>query len=85
MGRIFGPREEPLEGSGLVMAVRLSEEWYRLHKPPLRAAFEDKNIALIRHADHAGDPRQVKVIRRIAGVPLGGGPRRADGRGGRHS
>lgn len=69
MGRIFGLREDPLEGAGLVMAVKFSEEWYRLHMPPLKADFEDDNIALIRDADHLGDLRLVKVVRGIARVP----------------
>ncbi|MFN3971257.1 MAG: terminase large subunit domain-containing protein [Gemmobacter sp.] len=68
MGREFGLREDP-EGSGLVMAVKFSEEWYRLHMPPLKLAFEDDMIALIADAEHLGDLRMVKVIRGIARVP----------------
>lgn len=69
MGRIFGLREDPLEGSGLIMAIKFSEEWYRLQMPPLKSAFEDDDLALIRDADHMGDLRLVKVIRGIARVP----------------
>ena len=68
MGRKFGLREDP-EGSGLVMAVKFSEEWYRLHMPPLKAAFEDDAIALIADADHLSDLRAVKLVRGIARVP----------------
>lgn len=69
MGRIFGLREDPEEGAGLIMAIKFSEEWYRLQMPPLKAAFEDDDLALIRDADHMGDLRLVKVIRGIARVP----------------
>lgn len=68
MGREFGLREDP-EGSGLVMAVKFSEEWYRLHMPPLKAAIEDDTLDLIADAEHLGDLRTVKLIRGIARVP----------------
>ena len=68
MGRLFGLREDP-EGAGIVMAVKFSEEWYRIHMPPLKAAFEDDQIALIKDADHLADLRAVKLVRGIARVP----------------
>ena len=68
IGRLFGLREDP-EGSGLIMAVKFSEEWYRLQMPPLKAAFEDDMIALIADAEHLGDLRSVKLVRGIARVP----------------
>jgi phage FluMu gp28-like protein len=68
MGRLFGLREDP-EGSGLIMAVKFTEEWYRLNMPPLKAAFEDDALALIKDADHLSDLRAIKVIRGIARVP----------------
>lgn len=69
MGRIFGLREDP-EGAGLIMAVKFSEEWYRLNMPPLKAAFEDDMIALIKDADHLSDLRAIKLVRGIARVPV---------------
>lgn len=68
MGRLFGLREDP-EGAGLIMAIKFSEEWYRLHMPPLKAAFEDDQLALIRDEPHLGDLRMIKLIRGIARVP----------------
>ena len=68
MGRLYGLREDP-EGSGLIMAVKFSEEWYRLHMPPLKAAFEDDMIAIIADAEHLADLRTVKLVRGIARVP----------------
>ena len=68
MGRQFGLREDP-EGAGLIMAIKFTEEWYRLHMPPLKAAFEDDTIAIIKDAEHLSDLRTVKLIRGIARVP----------------
>lgn len=68
MGRQFGLREDP-EGAGLVMAVKFTEEWYRLHMPPLKAAFEDDQIALIADDEHLSDLRMIKLVRGIARVP----------------
>lgn len=68
MGREFGMREDP-EGAGIVIAVKFSEEWYRLHMPPLKVAFEDDMLALIADAEHLGDIRAVKLVRGIARVP----------------
>ena len=69
MGRKFGLREDHAEGSGLIMAVKFTEEWYRLHMPPLKAAFEDDAIALIADEFHLADLRMVKLVRGIARVP----------------
>lgn len=68
MGRLFGLRPDPA-GAGLVMAIKFSEEWYRINMPPLKAAFEDDAIALIKDADHVTDLRSVKLVRGIARVP----------------
>lgn len=68
MGREFGMREDP-EGPGIVIAVKFSEEWYRLHMPPLKVAFEDDMIALIADSEHLGDIRAIKLVRGIARVP----------------
>lgn len=69
MGRKFGLREDHEQGAGLVMAVKFTEEWYRLHMPPLKAAFEDDAIALIADELHLSDLRMVKLVRGIARVP----------------
>ncbi len=68
MGRLYGLREDP-EGSGLIMAIKFSEEWYRLHMPPLLAAFEDDQIAILKDAEHLSDLRAVKLVRSIPRVP----------------
>lgn len=68
LGREFGLREDP-EGAGLVIAVKFSEEWYRLNMPPLKAAIEDDKLDLIADAEHLGDLRAIKLVRGIARVP----------------
>lgn len=69
MGREFGIREDFEEGAGLVMALKFTEEWYRLQMPPLKTAFEDDAIAIIADAEHLSDLRTVKLIRGIPRVP----------------
>ncbi len=69
MGRRFGLREDHEQGAGLVLAVKFTEEWYRLHMPPLKAAFEDDALALIADELHLSDLRMVKLVRGIARVP----------------
>jgi phage FluMu gp28-like protein len=73
LGRKFGLREDE-ESSGLVWAIKLNPGWYNEHLPPLKTAFEDGSIALVRDADHLGDLRLVKIIRGVPQVP----PERTD-------
>jgi phage FluMu gp28-like protein len=68
MGRKFGLRETE-DGSGLVWAIKFSEDWYRVNMPPLKAAFEDDTLAIIRDDDHMSDLRTVKMLRGIPRVP----------------
>ncbi len=68
MGREFGMRIEP-EGSGLVVAVKFTEDWYRINMPPLKAAIEDDKLDLIADAEHLADLRAIKLVRGIARVP----------------
>lgn len=69
MGRKFGLREDHEQGSGLVMALRFTEEWYRINMPPLNAAFEDDSIAIVKDDEHLSDLRAVKLVRGIPRVP----------------
>lgn len=68
MGRKYGLRDD-INGPGVVIAVKFTEEWYRLNMPPLKLAFEDGMIALQRDVEHVGDLRMIKVIRGIPRVP----------------
>lgn len=68
MGRIFGLREKE-DGAGLVMAIKFSQDWYRVNMPPLKVAFEDNAIAIHKDGDHLTDLRAVKVVRGIPTVP----------------
>jgi phage FluMu gp28-like protein len=76
IGRLYGLAEKE-DDAGVVRAIKFSEEWYRVHMPPLKAAFEDDALAIIRDAEHLGDLRLVKLIRGIARVP----PERTGGTG----
>ncbi|MGC9368697.1 MAG: terminase large subunit domain-containing protein [Paracoccaceae bacterium] len=68
MGRHFGLRESE-DDPGLIWAIKFSQDWYRLHMPPLKTAFEDGTIAIGRASDHVTDLRAVKKIRGIPRVP----------------
>jgi len=68
MGRKFGLRETD-DGSGLVWAIKFSEDWYRINMPPLKSAFEDDTLQLIKSDDHTSDLRVVKLLRGIPRVP----------------
>ncbi|MEM6381661.1 MAG: hypothetical protein AAF739_03235 [Pseudomonadota bacterium] len=68
MGRIFGLRENE-DSSGLIWAIKFSQDWYRLHMPPLKVAFEDDAISIAKDAEHLSDLRLVKVVRGIPLVP----------------
>lgn len=68
MGRIFGIKEDE-DSSGLIWAIKFSQDWYRLHMPPLKTAFEDDMIALIPCDDHVSDLRVIKMVRGIPRVP----------------
>ena len=69
MGRKFGLREDHEQGTGLIMALKFTEEWYRLQMPPLKTAFEDDAIAIFADAEHLSDLRTVKLMRGIPRVP----------------
>jgi phage FluMu gp28-like protein len=68
MGRIFGFREAE-DDTGLVWAIKLSPEWYRLQMPPLKVAFEDAAIGISKSNDHLSDLRLVKIISGVPRVP----------------
>ena len=68
LGRKFGIRADE-DSAGLVWSIKLSQDWYRVNMPPLKAAFEEDTIALIPDDDHLSDLRVVKIIRGIPRVP----------------
>lgn len=74
MGRRFGTGEGEGPG-GPVRGVRLSEDWYRRHMPPLKAAFEDGTLALAADAEHLADLRALRLVRGVPRLPeLRSGP-----------
>jgi phage FluMu gp28-like protein len=66
-----------------VAPVMLSTEWYREQMPRYKAAFEDRTIALPRHADLLDDHRLLHVEKGIAKIPEGRHTTGSDG-GQRH-
>ena len=68
MGRRFGLKEAE-DGPGLIHAIKFTQDWYRVHMPPLKSAFEDGSIAIARDLEHLDDLRTVKVVRGIPRVP----------------
>ena len=68
LGREFGLRTADNE-SGLIWAIKFTEDWYRLNMPPLKVAFEDGAIAISKDVEHLNDCRSVKVIRGVPRVP----------------
>ncbi|MVO16841.1 terminase large subunit domain-containing protein [Parasedimentitalea huanghaiensis] len=68
MGRRFGLRENE-DTPGLIWAIHFSQEWYRLHMPPLKTAFEDDALSIGPDDDHLTDLGKVKVVRGIPRVP----------------
>lgn len=73
LGREFGfyiPNEDPTKVVyGLVWQVKLSTGWYNEHMPPVKVAFEDGAISLVRDVEHLADLRLVKLIRGIPSIP----------------
>ncbi|MBI2801258.1 MAG: hypothetical protein HYX63_13435 [Gammaproteobacteria bacterium] len=66
-------------GAPRIAQVMLSQEWYREHMPPFKAAFEDRTIEIPRDADVMADLRSIKKERGIAKVPDNARYRGADG------
>ena len=71
MGRIFGTvaMKDGEQTTGFIAPIKFSQEWYRTEMPPVKAAFEDDGIAIVKDDQHLGDLRLVKVIRGIPQVP----------------
>ncbi|MBP1852696.1 terminase large subunit domain-containing protein [Rhizobium halophytocola] len=81
MGRLFGLRENE-DSSGLVWAIKFTQDWYRINMPPLKVAFEDDAISISKNDNHLTDLRSVKVIAGIPRVPdvrSGEGPKKRHG------
>ncbi|MPZ57605.1 MAG: hypothetical protein GEU91_14120 [Rhizobiales bacterium] len=66
-----------------IEAVMPSQPWYLANMPVMKAAFEDRTIALPRDADVKSDFRQIKMVRGVPLVPENAHTRGLDG-GQRH-
>jgi phage FluMu gp28-like protein len=52
-----------------VEAVSITDKWYASRLPPLRAAFEDDQIRIVRDADHLLDLAAFKVVNGLPKLP----------------
>lgn len=66
-------------GVSLVSEIKLSETWYMLNMPKLKAAFEDGSFELPQDDDVLTDYRAIKMTRGIAKVPVDARSQGADG------
>ncbi len=56
-------------GSGSVAQIKMSLEWYRENMPPMKAMFEDDQVAVPKDADILGDLRLIKSIDGVGQIP----------------
>lgn len=56
-------------GPTRIHEIKLSQEWYRVNMPRVKAAFEDETIALPKHEDVLADLRAIVTDKGIAKVP----------------
>jgi len=66
-------------GSTLIAQVMLSQDWYREHMPPFKAAIEDRTVNAPKDADVMTDLRSIKSERGVAKVPDSARTRGSDG------
>lgn len=66
-------------GSTNVAEVKLTLEWYRLHMPRVKSAFEDGTLRLPKHANVLADLRAIKKVNGVAQVPKDAREKGADG------
>lgn len=66
-------------GVSIVSEIKLSQDWYILNMPKLKAAFEDGTIELPRDDDVLGDYRAIQMVKGVAKVPDNARTEGADG------
>lgn len=69
MSRRYGKYDPKEETGGSIAEIKLSVDWYRLHMPRLKSAFEDDTLLLPRDQFLLSDLRLVKLVRGVAQVP----------------
>lgn len=77
-GAILAQETKQKFGSSVV-EVKLSQTWYIENMPYMKAAFEDRTIAIQADADQHDDLRQVKIIRGVPMVPKDAKTKGTDG------
>lgn len=56
-------------GETYIHQIMLTLEWYRLNMPPMKAAFEDRNILIPQDSNTLDDLRAIEVIKGIPKIP----------------
>lgn len=69
MSRRHGKYDPKEETGGAVAEIKLTAEWYRLHMPRVKAAFEEGTIVLPKDDQLLGDLRTVKLVKGVAVIP----------------
>lgn len=67
LSRKYGKYDLDLSVGGAIAEIKLSQSWYSVNMPPVKAAFEDGLITLAKDDEHLSDLRVVKLVR---GIPL---------------
>lgn len=68
-GQFLAERAAQKHGELHIEQVMLTANWYLEHMPPMKAAFEDRNIEMPRDPDLRDDLRQIKIEKGIPKVP----------------
>lgn len=60
---------EDLQTADGAEPIKITTEWYRTELPPLKAAFEDDMILIVRDADYLADLRALKMVKGLPVLP----------------
>lgn len=66
-------------GVSVISEIKLSQDWYIVNMPRLKAAFEDGSIELPKDADILADYRAIQMVKGVAKVPDNARSEGADG------
>lgn len=66
-GNYLGEVAQQRFGASRIEKVMPSQAWYLDNMTPLKAAFEDRMIGILKDADHVDDVRQIRLVR---GIPM---------------
>ena len=79
-GGYLAERASQKYGENRIETVQLSTEWYRENMPPYKAALEDDDFVIPKHADVIADHRTVVMANGVAKVPDNAHTKGTDGK-----